>query len=67
MLKVVSIWSASAIDAHTFVNKYNLADRLVQFMEDHEMRGIWIVVRLSAHDLNKLVEAEGHPRLPVIS
>lgn len=65
---IVSIWKANLIDVHKFINKYNLDDRLVQFVEDHStsLRGYWIVLKLSEWDVGQLIKKEGHPRLTVM-
>lgn len=65
MLKVVSIWARNLDEAHTLINRHELGDRFVQFIDDPASRAYWVVFRLSLCELRDLIEAAGNPRLTV--
>lgn len=62
---LITVWSSSLIDAHKFINEYGLSSQFVQFVENKNPKGWWIVLRSNSKVLEQLKEKTS-PRHAII-
>lgn len=53
---IITVWMRSLIDAHTFINEHGLSSQFVQFVEDKQPKGWWVVLRSNSKVLEQLKE-----------
>jgi hypothetical protein len=64
---IIGIWQASLIDACNFVNQYAIADQVIQYLPDSQMKhGYWMMLRVTGDQMHMWRDTKSTPKLSLV-